>query len=57
MEGKLDGMYMNHREKKHYGRAEEEKRGREAGLQCRRDGEKSTGNNGNGKSLTLSSQM
>ena len=61
MEGKFDGMYMNHPANKNDEREEENQRKRESQKigrsQRTRDGENSTGNIGNGKSLTLYSQI
>ena len=61
MEKKFDGMYMNHPENKHDECDEESQRKREAYKNVRphrtRDSENSTGNNGSGKILTLSSHM
>ena len=61
MEGKFDGMYMNHPANKNDEREEENQRKRESQKigrsQRTRDGENSTRNSGSGKILTLSSKM
>ena len=61
MGGKFDGMYMNRISNKHDEWEEENQRKRKSYTKGRsqttRDCKESTGNSGNGKSLTLSSQI